>query len=966
MTIDLTAKNFDIPLYSLKAGELFDIEFSISNQGNDIVDSFEVGFYLSTDNSITEEDTLLGKETITGLAGNSDTELLSTNFRLSPSNPFLSNGNGIYYVGMLIDPDNLITESNEDNNSNTDIDSTKVKVLSITASSFDVVQRFANTGEQVQVVFSVDNLTNLIAEDVKVDFYLSGNDWISQEDYKLGSFTIDSIAGESNSGTRVATFNLPPDSERFWRIKEDGTYFIGMIIPGNSESNQANNFYTGNNAEYVDYGAIDINVSNIVDLTGESFDARVGEFGTVDIDFSVLNIGDGAAGKFTIDFYISDNEYLSSNDFYLGSYEIDSLAADSSSGNLTTSFTLPTTNDQFWFPKGSGAYSIGMVINPSEEVDETFKLSNNSNQGELIDKKTVVIENPEWFDLAGFNFNLIQESIFDSFLPGKTIDVEYGISNRELNTVEEDFSVSFYISTDRNIDITDTLLGSVRIEESEDLIGGTSLVLPGEDAELWTIETERLFVGMIVDSENEIVEINEINNSNQRELIDIDGTGGFLDRIKSSVPDLVMESFKIDSDIVEIEPGTVELEFEIANISQGSAAPFFVEFYISNNEYISTNDFKLGSVEVTESLTGFSSTGLISASFELPDVEERFWNFKQNGAYHIGAVIDPNQEVAEYSQSNNSNFGYGFDKDVVQVVDLTFVDLIGKQFTVVQDDFLLPEDSIDINFEILNQEKRDAGAFTVDFYISNNEYISTNDLKLGSVDIAGLAGESTTDLLEATYQLPDADSEIWDGLDETYYVGMLIDSDNEVQEVTQLNNNNQGKFVDSDTISFIESPEERERERDLFGISFNVVEEASEAEPVISGQNINLEYEIYNQGTEDVDFSAVGFYLFTEEYFNSHEQLSFNDIFEENPDIYFVFGDRTSNFIEIDADRTTGKIELGVKIPSDWDAFDRLGDGYYYMGMLSDQWEEVTEVNELNNSLIGELVDYERVYIDVL
>ncbi len=566
MTIDLTATTFTIPSYILKPEEIFNLEFNIINQGNDNSDSFDIEFYLSTDNLITNQDTLLGKQTITGITANSNTELLVNNLNLSPSNPLLANGNGMYYLGAIIDRDNVIAESKEDNNTITVDDSTKVQVVSVAPSFFNVAQKSANMGDKVHIIFSLDNLASAVAEDVEVEFYLSPNDLISTTDLKLGSFTVDNIPGEGNSGNQIVGFDLPPDSENLWRIQENGTYSVGMIIPGNNESNRVTNFYTGNKSQFVNYDQINI-----------------------------------------------------------------------------------------------------------------------------------------------------------------------------------------------------------------------------------------------------------------------------------------------------------------TNASDGS------------------------------------------------------------------------------------------DQDTVERKDVTSIDLMGEEFRVVQDKLLQPADFIDINFKILNQGQTNAGGFTVEFYLSNNEYISHHDIKLGSVDISSLAGASSTELLAEKYQLPDADHEIWDEVDGTYHVGMLINRDNQVQEHTQLNNNNQAQFIDSDNIFVAEL-----ESKDVFGIDFNVVEEASEANPLVPGQNINLEYELYNQGSEDVEFSAVGFYLFTEDYLKNNQQLSYNEIENKNPDIHFVFGDRDSTFLEISPDETTRKRTLEVQLPDNWDTFNRVGDGYYYMGILSDQWEEVVEANEQNNSLFGELIDYEKVYIDVV
>lgn len=953
--IDLTARNFTIPSYSLTAGQLFDVEYEFFNQSNENIDTFDVEFYISTDNVITNEDILLGSQTITGVESNSTTDLLANSFNLAPDNPFLSNGNGIYYIGTIFDPNN-----------STQTSTAEVKVTTVTPSYFSLIPNPVNAGDQIKLAFSLDNVANLIAENVEVEFYLSTNDWISTDDYKLGSFTLDSIAPDSNSGINVLNFDLPSDLNDFWRFKEDGFYSVGVIVPGDNPTNPIDNFFSGNNSQFVDYDKIEVGVSNFVDLTGESFNAVIEEFDTAKIDFSVFNLGDGAADRFTVDFYISHNDYISENDFYLGSHEVNNLPAEDSTGNITTSFELPDTRNDFWDFQSTDTYSIGMIINPSEAVNETLKFSNNANQQEFFDSQVVEVENPEWVDLKGFNFNVKQESIFDSFNPGQTIDVEYGIDNAEVNLVEQDFDVSFYISTDPIIDRTDTFLGKTRVEEDTDLVGSTQLILPGEDAELWTVDTERLFVGMVVDSENEIIEIDEENNSNQGELVDYDGTGGFLDEFKEPLPDLVMESFRINSDMEEIENGNIDLEFAIANINQATSTPFSIEFYISDNNYISTDDFKIGSYNVAGDFA--ASTGTVNQSLEIPDITSGLWNTKGNGTYHVGAIIDVNQEVQEFKKSNNANFGYSFDRDIFQVKNSSGienrVDLIGKQFSVAENKFFIPNEFLNIDFEILNQGTKDAGSFSVEFYLSQNEYISENDFKLGSLDIDSLVGAETTGLLTRNYQLPDEDNEIW-GNNGTYYVGMLIDSDNEVEEITQLNNNNQGLSIDSDSLSFV-----RDRERvgkDMFGVGFDVVEEGTENKPLISGQEVNIEYEIYNRSFIDIDFFAAGFYLFTEDYFNSHDQISYDDVLDNNSDIHFLFGDRISTLLEdVGSNQTTGKVNTKVEIPDDWDKLDELGDGYYYIGMLSDQWEEVAEFDEVNNSLMGELIDYEKVYIDVI
>ncbi|MEQ9614642.1 MAG: CARDB domain-containing protein, partial [Algiphilus sp.] len=101
-------------------------------------------------------------------------------------------------------------------------------------------------------------------------------------------------------------------------------------------------------------------------------------------------------------------------------------------------------------------------------------------------------------------------------------------------------------------------------------------------------------------------------------------------------------------------------------------------------------------------------------------------------------------------------------------------DLSGSDFNVTPQP-LDAGDSFDIDFDITNTGSS-AGAFDVSFYLSSNNTISTVDHLLGSTTINGLAGNNTGSFT-TSLNLPGVNHSVWDLYgDDTYYIGMRVDS----------------------------------------------------------------------------------------------------------------------------------------------------------------------------------------------
>ena len=125
LDIDLFGAGFDVVQEPLNPGNLFNVNFTVRNNGFDNAGGFNVNFYLSENPTITQLDYFLGTSFINGVPANGTIgggQLL----RLPTGNdPFWFDAFGnlssdkLYYVGMFVDANNVIGETNDNNNRST-------------------------------------------------------------------------------------------------------------------------------------------------------------------------------------------------------------------------------------------------------------------------------------------------------------------------------------------------------------------------------------------------------------------------------------------------------------------------------------------------------------------------------------------------------------------------------------------------------------------------------------------------------------------------------------------------------------------------------------------------------------------------------------------------------------------------------------------------------------------------------
>jgi hypothetical protein len=110
---DLIVSTFEGPATAI-TGKKVTFSYAVQNQGTVDAGRFKVDFFLSTDNGITREDRrLAGKSFSRGLPAGGSTG--STSLSITIPRDAVP---GSYFIGAIVDPENVVSESDESNNTN--------------------------------------------------------------------------------------------------------------------------------------------------------------------------------------------------------------------------------------------------------------------------------------------------------------------------------------------------------------------------------------------------------------------------------------------------------------------------------------------------------------------------------------------------------------------------------------------------------------------------------------------------------------------------------------------------------------------------------------------------------------------------------------------------------------------------------------------------------------------------------
>ncbi len=225
-------------------GTSIEIGLKVLNTGDRDAGAFRIGYYLSSNQTLTFTDHLVGSDYVSGLSkGSSVSHALNLDVSTLPDLP-----DGNYYMGFIIDYQESVEETSEDDNISVYTGEQVVYVATPNLTFVDAYNSASATGDLVEISLRVQNNGNSVADACRVGYFLSSDLLITQADYLMGYDLVGTLLpGQiSNESAVIDVTQALPDLPV-------GTWFIGYLIDYKnvvSEEDENDNAYAFGSPKY--------------------------------------------------------------------------------------------------------------------------------------------------------------------------------------------------------------------------------------------------------------------------------------------------------------------------------------------------------------------------------------------------------------------------------------------------------------------------------------------------------------------------------------------------------------------------------------------------------------------------------------------------------------------------------------------------------------------------------------------
>ena len=666
--IDLLGTSFDIDPDNLFGAGVATASFQILNQGDNAAGPFDVKFYLSDDANIDPgRDTALEVDSsdpaydsgepaayhVVGL-GTGGTHSGSVSLAVPAGDPFGTDND--YYIGMVVDADGDVTETDETNNRNRgqNLDRDDVfydSTVTIYQTDFTAGLPAGWTlidGGSDGKTWTDANPKGRANANWSGTFMIADSDWagFTSMDESLVTPVFD-FSGYTDA---VLKFTHAFDTSRYSWWYGNGTGDVDVRVGGGPWQNVAR--YEDVDAE----GAVELDLSSIVDgqsdveIRWHYYDAYWDLYWGIDnvqitgtrMDYpTVVSVGREDAdptGASQVDFAVTFSENVT--------------------GVGTDDFTL-------WSTGGiSGAQIVGVAPSSGPSASYVVTVATGSGDGtirlDVSDNDTIVDDagNP----LGGVgtgNGDYSEGEVYtiDKTPPAVSSVVPSAASAIGPGDVDLDVTFSEVVY---GVDATDLVLSG---SAASGATVGTPVNMGGDT---WRFPVSNLAEGKLY-----------LTLASDADDIE-DAVGNDLVKTiwsYSVVPDidLLGTSFAIDPDNL-FGAGVATASFQILNQGDNTAGPFDVRFYLSDDADIDPGrdmalqlgfgdqNYDLGdpaAYHVGGLGTGATHSGSVSLVVPAGDP------FGTDNDYYIGMVVDADGDVTETDETNNRNRGQDLDRDDV-------------------------------------------------------------------------------------------------------------------------------------------------------------------------------------------------------------------------------------------------------------------------------------------------------------
>lgn len=707
---------------TVTAGNTLKIYSLIKNEGKSIANNFNLKYYVSKyKNSLNYP---IGEADKTYNLGSKKEIIIEKKELPIP----ISMSDGSFYVISKVDADNVVAETNEDDN----IDYRKITITAVRDLIVEkerVSDDNVNVGDRIKVYCDVTNQGGKYASSSRVKYYLSTNSTFDSSDtYLTGAYVGGLGREESSSEDAYVTIpkNLP-----------SGYYYILFKADANSSASEVDE---DNNVEYVKIYVKDKNTSN-VDLVikgeeTENYRLTVGE--RFKAYCNVKNQGTSNSKESSLDLYFSTDKVLDNSDTYLGSENVGDLVAGRSSYEHEY-VRIPTSAEE-------GVNYILYIADADNDMSETDEDNNVAYEKIYVEAEEEVLPDLVITNEYLSTYNVEADNYVKAYCKVKNQGDAFSGTTRVHYRLSDDKYLSNddqYIDDDR----VETLAAGQKSSEEYDRV-----FIP-EDT-----PTGYKYILFIADGENSVDESNELNNLDY-ERVYIKGI--------TTKPDIVVINATTSSSIIKAGY-SFHAYCDVKNQGDNTSNSSKLKYYLSTDEYFDVADRYLEDDYV----------GRLDVN-EIDDEEQRLVipSGLVSGYYYVLFVSDANEDIAESDETNN-----------VEFVKIYVDGLQNKSDLVIKSPSITPTlinagATVSVSYQVMNSSSVYSQVSYVKCYLSNNPTYSEDDIYLGQDYIPTLFNGQSINKNKILTIPQNTDADAW-------YIVIVADANKTVTESDETNNEN--------------------------------------------------------------------------------------------------------------------------------------------------------------------------------
>ena len=579
------------------SGNSVTISATIENNGTAAAGTFDVRVYASTTPSVSTSSAPIYTTTVTSLAAGANTVVGNT---IDLCTAGLTNGT-TYYFGYIIDYNNQITESNE--NDNAFVSTTQTATLNCNSGCISASQYPSNTFTPTTTWQTASSL--IYAGEYSVYNVVAGTtyEWsLCTADGGNASYDSELTLTDASNNFLVYVDDFCGDDAKIsWVATLTGAVRV-HVSQYNCQSNSTNTTLV--------YRSVANNAPNLTKQT----DNLTVSGNTVTVSATVENDGNAAAGAFDVRFYASSNATISTSDIPIYTATVNSLAAGA---NTTVGSTIDLC--AAGLTDGS-TYYIGYIIDYNNVITESDETDNTwawTTQTATLNCITGCIGASQ-YPSNTFTPAIIWQTASTTIYAGEysVYNVVAGVTY-EWSLCTADGGNASYDSELTLTDANNNFLAYV-----DDFCG--------DDAKISWVAT---FTGTV---RVHVSQYNCQSNSINTTLV--------YRNIGGSAPNLTLAANSLS---LNMSGNVLSLSVDVENNGTAAAGAFDVRFYASTNTTISTTDTEI----YLSTVNGLATNGMNTISFtvDLCNIA----GFNPSGNYYIGFLIDEPDQVIELDETDN-------------------------------------------------------------------------------------------------------------------------------------------------------------------------------------------------------------------------------------------------------------------------------------------------------------------------